>query len=210
MTDHPVAADRPAIPLAARPAAQFLRATPELNRIEAALAEALRPAMTQEPSDERGFADVAWTLAKALRFLLQAASAASDRDPGALDEALAEVDTDLLAAAGYARDLRAAAAKPQALAATGEAARMNAAALGEWVATAATVATMNDTYTGLETDECRVAVDDRGQISLASLIYGELPVDGRTQLDLAAAMEAFAVAYGRAWAAKRRMNQRHP
>ncbi len=71
----------------------------ELDRIEAALAEALRPAMTQDPAGERGFADVSWMLAKALRFLLQAARAAQDGDACALDEALAEADADLLAAA---------------------------------------------------------------------------------------------------------------
>jgi hypothetical protein len=42
MTGH---AAHPAIPLAARPARRFLEAVPDQNRIEAELAEALRPAM---------------------------------------------------------------------------------------------------------------------------------------------------------------------
>jgi len=201
MTDHAASADRPAIPAAARPAELFAQAIPELARIEAALAEALRPAMTQDPSGERGFADVAWMLAKALRFLLQAASAAQGGDAGALDEALAEVDADLRAAAGYARILRAAAATPQALAAAGEAARANAAGLGQCVATTVTVATMTDDDPGLQTDEFQVAVDAAGRISLASLRHGHLPVDGRAQLDPAAALEALGTVCGRAAAA---------
>ncbi len=69
---------------------------------EAELAEGLRPAMTQDTTGECGFADVAWMLAKALRFLLQGAIAAQDGDAGGRDQALAETDADLLAAAGYA------------------------------------------------------------------------------------------------------------
>jgi hypothetical protein len=198
MTDHAGSADRPAIP----DAGLFWRAVPELARIEAALGEALLPAMTQGPAEERGYADVAWMLAKALRFLLQAARAAQDGDAGALDEALAEVDADLLAAAGYARALRAAAATPQALAAAGEAARMNAAGLGECLAAAVTITTVTDTDSGLETDEVRAEADAAGRISLASARHGELPVDGRAQLDLAAALDALSAVCGRGRAAR--------
>jgi len=189
---------RPAKPAAALSARVFLQAVPELGRIEAALGEALRPAMTQASSEDHGFADAAWMLAKALRFLLQAATA-PDGGGAALDEALAEVDADLQAAAGYTRILRAAAATPQALAAAGEAVRINAAELGEHLATAVTIVTMtDDDNRGLETDEFQAEVDADGRISLTSLRHGQLPVDGRAQLDLAAALEALGTVCGRA------------
>ncbi len=61
---------------------------------------------------------------------------------------------------------------------------MNAAGLGECLATAVTVATMTDDDRSLQTDEFQAEADADGRISLASLRHGQLPVDGRAQLDL--------------------------
>ena len=134
-------------------------------------------------------------LAKALGFLLEAAQ--SD-DPGAFDAALAETDTDALATAGHVRSLRAAAALPDELAAAGEAARSAGLDLGECAATAATVRIALPVGTnGQTSDELQVDMDDDARVSWRSARYGQLTVDGRTQLDLVAVLDELAAAYGR-------------
>jgi len=142
--------------------------------------------MTKGREEDRGFAQAAWMLAKALRFLLDAAQ--SD-DPGAFDAALAEVDTDTLAAAGHVRSLRAAAALPDELAAAGEAGRA-AGYLAECSASRAVVQVA--TGTGGVADEIQVDIDADGRVTWQSAQHGPLDVDGRTQLDLAAALDGFA------------------
>src|SRR5260370_34754756 len=124
---NPPPPPRAAPPPHATPSCQFLEALPALARVEDELAAALRPAMTQGRDQDRGFAEAAWMLAKALRFLLRAAQ--SD-DPAAFDAALAEVDTDALAVAGRVRGLRAAAAPPGDPAPPGEPSRPAALNLG--------------------------------------------------------------------------------
>jgi len=47
------------------------------------------------------------------------------------------------------------------------------------------------------TDQLRVAVDGDGRVSWRSAQHGQLAVDGRTQLDLAAVLDGLATAYGR-------------
>ncbi len=151
--------------------------------------------MTQGRDQDRGFAEAAWMLAKALRFLLRAAQ--SD-DPAAFDAALAEVDTDALAVAGRVRGLRAAAAPPGELAAAGEASRSAALDLGECAAAGATVRILLPEGANGETaDEIEVEVGGDGRVTWRSARHGRLAVDGRTQLDLAAALDGLAAAYGR-------------
>ena len=111
---------------------------------------------------------------------------------------LTEVDTDVLAAAGHVRSLRAAAALPEELAAAGEAARSAGQDLGECAATSAAVRIAQPGSTdGGTADEMQVDLDDDGRVGWHSARYGELAVDGRTQLDLAAALDGLAAAYGR-------------
>jgi hypothetical protein len=115
--------------------------------------------MTEGRDQDRGFAEAAWMLAKALRFLLNAAQ--SD-EPDAFDAALAEADTDALAAAGHLRSLRAAAALREELAAVGEAARSAGEDLGEWAATGATIRAVTGGGDGGTADEIQVDMDSVG------------------------------------------------
>jgi hypothetical protein len=183
---------RAAGPPRSHPSWRFCEALPELTRISAGLDAALLPAMTTGREDGRGFAETAWMLAKALRFLLDAAQ--SD-DPAAFDAALAEVDADALAAAGHARGLRAAAALPEELAAAGETARA-AGYPAECAATSAVVGIV--TGSGRAAEQIQVQLDADGRASWQSDRHGQLAVDGRTQLDLAAALDLLAEAYWRA------------
>jgi hypothetical protein len=178
-------------PDVSRPSRQFLDALPDLTRIESELGKALLPAMTQGSDDSRGFANTAWMLAKALRFLLEAAA---PDDPADLDAALAEVDASTMIAAGHARSLRAAAGDPGALAAATESARQADWDLGGCLVTSATARTL----AGDEDDEIRISLDDTGQVNWHSQARGPLPVDGRTQLDLAAVLDALGAACERA------------
>jgi hypothetical protein len=190
MTDHS-GPGRPGIPPHSNPSWQFLHALPSLARITEELNAALLPAMTTGRDEDREFARAAWMLAKALRFLLDAAQA---DDPGAFDAALAEADTDALAVAGYLRSLRAAAALPDELAAVGEAARAAGQDLGECTATSATIQMMTRYGTA---DEIQVGIGTYGRVSWRSAQHGQQAVDGRTQLDLAAALDGLAAAYTR-------------
>jgi hypothetical protein len=47
-------------------------------------------------------------------------------------------------------------------------------------------------------DDIQVDLDSDGRVSWRSARYGQLAVDGRTQLDLAAALGQFAAVYWRA------------
>jgi hypothetical protein len=99
MTEHTPAAAA-AIPLHSNPSWLFLEALPDLARIDDELAAALQSAMTQGHDHDRGFAEAAWMLSKALGFLV---TVARSDDPAAFDAALVEVDTDALAVAGRVR-----------------------------------------------------------------------------------------------------------
>jgi hypothetical protein len=171
------------------PSWQFLQALPCLARITGHLNAALLPAMTTGRDEDREFARAAWMLAKALRFVLDAAQA---DDPGAFDAPLAEADSSALAAAGDLRALRAAAALPGQLAAAGEAARSAGQDLGECTAPSASI----QAVTGNETaDEIQVGINTDGRVTWRSAQHGQLDVDGRTQLDLAAALDEVAAVY---------------
>src|SRR5436309_711392 len=102
------------------PSRELLEAVPDLTRIADELNVVLKPAMLAGHPDSCGMAEAGWMIAKALRFLA-AAGQASDA-PGQ-DEALDEADTDLLAAAGHVRAVRAAANPIEKLVAAGEADR---------------------------------------------------------------------------------------
>ena len=183
------------VPPHSNPSWQFLEALPGLTKIDDELHLALQPAMTQGRDEDRGFAQAAWMLAKALHFLLEAAQ--SD-DPSGFDAALAEADTDALAAAGHVRSLRAAAAPVEELAAAGEVSRSAVLDLGECAATGAAVRILwPDTGQGLAPDEVQADLDALGRMRWTSARYGQLPVDGRAQLDLAAALDGIAAAYTR-------------
>ena len=185
--------DQPTGPPHSNPSWQFLAALPDLARIDEELALALQPAMTQGRDQDRGFARAAWMLSKALRFLLEAAQSG---DPSGFDAALAEVDTSALAAAWHARGIRAAAATVEELAAAGEVSRSAGLDLGECAAAGAAVRILwPDPSEGLAPDELEVDLDPPGRARWRSGRHGQLPVDGRAQLDLAAALDSLAAAY---------------
>ena len=179
------------------PSREISDAAPDLARLADDLNVILQPAMLAGHPDERGLAEAGWMLAKALRFLAAAAQAA---DPASLDEALSEVDTDALAAAGHARSVRGIVAAPEKLAAAGEASRQSDFDLGDPIATAATVRLLSlddDSAEGAAHDEVTAQLDAHGKTRWTSARYGQLRVDGRAQLDLDAALDGVASAYAR-------------
>jgi hypothetical protein len=185
-----------ATPPSYRPSRELLDAVPGLARIADELNIVLRPAMLAGHPDSRGMAEAGWMLAKALRFLAVAARVADDRD--SMDQALSEVDTDALAVAGRIRSVRGIAASPEKLAAAGESARQADFDLGDPIAAGVTVRVLwPDTGQGPVSDEVTADLDALGRMRWTSTRYGQLPVDGRTQLDLGAALDGIAAAYAR-------------
>jgi len=184
-----------AIPPHSSPSWQFQEALPSLIKIADDLQQALQPAMTQGRDYERTFAQAGRMLSKALDFLLQAAQ--SD-DPSGFDAALAGADVSALAAAGHMRSLRAAQFTPDELATAGEVARSSGMDLGECAATGVTVRILwPDPGQGAATDEIQADLDALGRARWGSSRHGKLPIDGRIQLDLAAALDAIAALYTR-------------
>ncbi|MER6582216.1 hypothetical protein [Nonomuraea sp. NPDC001023] len=117
---------------AAVPGAEFHAALPELRT----LSEALYGALSQPMNQADPYAEIAWQLAKALAFLLNAADRSGDR--AALLEGLGQVSDSTATAAFRARALLAAGVPVLALA-TGRAAdRENRTALGDSLTTRVT------------------------------------------------------------------------
>lgn len=176
--------------MASTPSPEFRAAVPELERIHTALLAALRPTY---PRGQDGYAVAAFMMAKGLRFLLDAA------DPGAdsaeMDAALREVEFDLAAATGHVRDVRAAGTLPDDLAAAEGTYRMNVSDVEALASSITAQASLPESFDAVAV---RVAIDGDGRVSWSSDLHGELPVGGRAQLDLAAALALLGQVFTRA------------
>jgi hypothetical protein len=96
--------------------------------------------------------------------------------------------------------IRAAAATVEELAAAGEVSRSAGLDLGDCTAADAKIRIMwPDLREGLAADELQVDLDALGRARWRSDRHGQLPVDGRAQLDLAAALDSLAAAYAQTY-----------
>ena len=173
---------------------EFFAAVPDLARIADDLDITLRPAILKDHSDN--LAKAGWMIAKALRFLVAAGRAETGPD---MDEALAEADVGLLAASGHVRDARAAATPAEQLAAVAGTSRDADLDLGDPIAVGGTIRILRpDTGTDPAIDNLQVNLDAAdGILRWSSGLYGQLPIDGRAQLDLTATLDGIAAAYSR-------------
>ncbi|MBB5136158.1 hypothetical protein HNP84_005902 [Thermocatellispora tengchongensis] len=186
-----------------RPGPRLMGALPAIQHLIEQMSTALGPAMNDsyDARDDHGsgdgYTEAMWTLLKALTFAGQAARAAHIGDIAEQRE----VDTAAYKAAGYARHVRAAAAGPAELAALEASVVETRQDLGDATVERITVrvgAYMQDSDTLIE-DEPAITLldaDARPAVTWAGR-RGPLAIDGRTQLDLAAADQTTAAAYDR-------------
>ncbi|MEU1729253.1 hypothetical protein [Nonomuraea sp. NPDC005692] len=161
---------------AAVPGAEFHAALPELRTVSDALYGALSQPMNQ--SDP--YAEIAWQLAKALAFLLNAADRSGDH--AALMEGLGQVSDSTATAAARARALLAAGVPVLTLAADRAADRENRTALGDSLTTRVTAELLTadehgDSYGG---PRDLLDVELTGDsIAVKSELHGTLATDAR-------------------------------
>lgn len=163
------------------------RTRAELAHLNEALAAALQPVMHAADPARPGPGHVAWMASKALRCLIEASQAPTRAQA---DEALADVEASLLSAADLARRARAGVTPLPDLAKAINQAWRNSADPQADQLHAVVVNPVNG-----DVDTLDAATGDDEVMTLRSHELGWLPVDGATQLRLAAAMNLIAQVY---------------
>jgi hypothetical protein len=180
----------------AAPGPQLLAALPALQRLEEDLAATLTAPMTATERPD-GYTQAAWMTAKLLHYLLQATATS---DPAERQAGLAEVEADAAAVIGAVHQVRAATASLDELAAAELEQRLldlDDTVVVDHAALAVTLPTGQFADSGLPV---RVGMDGQGRVTVTSSSHPRFgPVDGPTQLGVAAALRTLGHALTVCW-----------